>query len=290
MRVYGSLIPDSVVNSHMKGYTPEEADLVQQDLRNIEGFVFQSVSTQLSPIYVGTAGGPGSAKSTILEIFLHNEFPRNIAYIDPDTRALRFMMNTYLSKSMSLLVISQMKDFPQTQRKAYNYWRGGSNFISTTLLNKAFERRYHIAHGTTATSPAVEKLYGALKKGGYKIQLFLCYARPETRKELIAHRVKVQANCQSSPKDAILQGKMFVERFSVYFKFADYLRLYWTYGVEKGSKEVAKIEQRKLFIKDSEGYRSFVEQYERDRKASLHVLPSWGDLLKEHGVVPIKGR
>jgi predicted ABC-type ATPase len=279
--VLGALIPLSVVNENLKTYSNEEISLIQEDLSNIRRLVFRGKKKSKHPYYLGTAGGPGASKSTILETILHEDPTiTNVAYIDPDPQSLRLMINTYLTQSLSFYKISKEKTFEETQRNAYNYWRAGSNYIAQTLLNKAVEEKYNIAHGTTSTAPVIEKFYQTLKKQGYKIHLVLCYAPNEARGASIEHRVKTQSNYQSTPEDAIAKGKMFAERFPVYFKYADTLRLYWTCHFSTGSKEVARLEKGKLIIKDEAGYQMFVKQYEEDRAASQESLPTWEELLK----------
>ena len=189
------------------------------------------------------------------------------------------MINTYLTQSLSFYKISKQGSFENTQYNAYNYWRAGSNYIAQTLLNEAVDGKFNIAHGTTSTAPVVEKLYQTLKKKGYTIHLVLCYAPHDARGRAIEHRVKTQANYQSTPEDAIQKGKMFVERFPLYFKHADTLRLYWTCDFTTGSKEVARIEKGRLIIKDEGGYALFIDQYAKDRAASEEKLPTWEALL-----------
>jgi predicted ABC-type ATPase len=274
------LIPLSVVNDNLKAYSKEEIPLIQEDLSNIRKLVLRGKKKSKHPFYIATAGGPGSSKSTILETICHEDPAiTNVAYIDPDPQSLRLMINTYLTQSLSFYKISKEKSFEETQRNAYNYWRAASNYIAQTLLNKAVDGKYNIAHGTTSTAPVVEKLYQTLKKHGYTIHLVLCYAPHQARGASIDHRVKTQANYQSTPEDAIAKGKMFAERFPVYFKYADTLRLYWTCHFSTGSKEVARLEKGKLTIKDEEGYQMFVKQYEEDRAASKEILPTWEELL-----------
>lgn len=281
-----ALVPMSVVEQNLQDYTDEEKALIGDDLSNIDQLIFRNKSPNSNAFYLGTAGGPGSCKSTILETILQNDpLFQNACYIDPDPQGLRLMINTYLTRGLSFYTISQAASFKDAQVKAYNYWRGGSNYIAQTLLNKAFKGGFNIAHGTTATSPVVEKFYKALKDKSYTITLVLCYATDETRGKTIQYRTETQANYQATPEDAIQKGKMFPERFPVYFQYADSLRLYWTDNFPSGgSKEVARIENQTLTIKDPIGYKSFVNQYEEDRKNFSSPGLSWEDLLKIQGI------
>ena len=283
---HAALVPTPVVDGNLKNYTKEDIALIEADLSNIDALVFRGKTPSKNPIYLGTAGGPGACKSTILETILHEDPSiQNMAYIDPDPQGLRLMINSYLSQGMSFYAISEGSSFAQVQIDAYNRWRAGSNYIAQKLLNKAVAGKFNIAHGTTATSSVVSKMYTTLKAKGYKIHLALCYAQDASRGDAVAHRMKTQANYQSTPEDAINKGKMFPERFPVYFKFADSLRLYWTCDFNKGSKEVARIEKGALTIKDAEGYAKFIAQYEKDRTShEKDALPSWTDLLKIQGI------
>lgn len=282
---HGSLVPQNVVDSNIKAYDALELALIKEDLLNIDRLVFRERTPSKQPYYIGTAGGPGACKSTILETILHEDSTvTNVAYIDPDPQSLRFMINTYLAKGLSFYQISKKSSFRQAQIDAYNHWRGGSNYIAQTLLNKAVDGKFNIAHGTTATAPIMGRFYETLKKHGYKIHLVLCYAEDEARGRSIAHRVETQANYQATPEDAINKGKMFPERFEVYFKYADTLRLYWTCDFSQGSREVARIEGGKLTIKDAAGYERFVNEYKRACAERDDKLPTWDALLKLQGI------
>lgn len=278
---FGALVPMSVVDGNLIHYSKEEIALIKEDLANINALVFRSKTPSKQPIYLATAGGPGACKSTILETILHEDpTVANMAYIDPDPQSLRLMMNTYLTKGLSFYAIREGGSFPKVQVDAYTYWRAGSNYIAQTLLNRAVAGRFNIAHGTTSTSPVVGKLYEVLKENGYTLHFVLCYAKDETRQKAFEHRMETQANYQATPEDAVQKGRLFPERFPLYFKFGDSLRLYWTCDFSKGSKEVARIEGGVLTVKDKKGYRRFVAHYESARSRSEKDLPSWADLLK----------
>jgi hypothetical protein len=72
---------------------------------------------------------------------------------------------------------------------------------------------------------------------------------------------------------------MFPERFPVYFKNADKIRLYWADDIKSGSQEVARIENGNLTIYDKDDYDKFVLQYSLDREKSEKDLPTWAELL-----------
>lgn len=90
------LFPEAVVQGHLKGYSVEEKELIEDDLQNIEGLSFRGKKAEAPPHYLATAGGPGSMKSTILETFLKESGERNFVYTDPDMRGLKLMINTYI--------------------------------------------------------------------------------------------------------------------------------------------------------------------------------------------------
>ena len=77
---------------------------------------------------------------------------------------------------------------------------------------------------------------------------------------------------------------MFPERFPVYFAYADFLKLYWTCDFSTGSREVARIQNKKLQILDKSGYEAFVEQYTKERDAAGNTWPTWEELLKIQGI------
>lgn len=276
-----TLIPKDITLAHLKNYNDAEYKLIQEDLKNIQALSFRNKKPSENPIYLATAGGPGSLKSTVLETILEEESDyNNFVYADPDPRALRLMINTYMTESLSFYTISQADSFQQAQIAAYNHWRGGSNYITNTIINKAFAKKYNIAHGATSTSPAVEKLYKSLKEKGYKIELVLCYAQDKTRLAAVDHRSRTQANYQSTPEDVINKGKMFPERFPTYFSNANKIRLYWADDIGSGAYEVARIEKGQITIMDADGYDKFVLKYTLDKERSDKDLPSWETLLR----------
>ena len=174
----------------------------------------------------------------------------NFVYADPDQRALRFMIHTYIQQ-LSTYHYSLASSPASLQVAQYNKWRDASNFIANTLLNEAYAGGYNIVHGTTSTSPHVEKIYQKLKKKGYKIVLLLCLASDETRLEAIKHRETKQGFSQNNPEDTVNKGKMFFERIPVYAKYADEIHFYRsaegrfsnTEGAPKKSKAFAHFDR-----------------------------------------------
>ncbi len=92
------LLSNDYVQKFLLGYSPVEVALIKDDLDNLRKLCFRGISFVPidKRIYVATAGGPGAGKSTIFEDYLSKK--PNFVYLDPDQRALRFMINTYLQE------------------------------------------------------------------------------------------------------------------------------------------------------------------------------------------------
>lgn len=271
-----SLIPLDVVTNLLAPYSEKEMHLIHCDLKNIKELCFRDTTPSKEPMYIATAGGPGACKSTILEIFLHNR--PNCVYADPDQRALKYMINTY-HQSLSNYEGITYPNHQELCKNAYNKWRNASNYIANTIINEAFANGYNIAHGTTSTAKTIESLYQRLKQKKYKIILLLCYAPDETRLKANEHRTNVQGFVQVTPEDAINKGKMFHQRFPIYFNYADKIYFYWTEDFLKGSVHAATYEKGKgLIVTNNEALRNFTQKYDDDRKGSN--LPSFDELIK----------
>ena len=270
-----TLIPSEYVQNFLKDYSQTEAELITDDLNNIRQLCFRDITVPANgeKMYVATAGGPGASKSTILETYLHDK--ENYAYLCPDQRAIKFMINTYL-QDFTNYKIREASNLNALLQSAYDKWRGGSNYIATTLVNQAYEKGYNIAHGTTSTGEHVAKLYQKLKEKGYKITLLLCNSTDENRVKALEHRVKTQCFCQVDPEDIIKKGKMFPERFSAYFQYADELHLYWIDDFQKGAILAATLTKgKKMIVHNAEALQKFTEKYDHDRKdKKLEPLPA----------------
>ncbi len=277
------LFEQPFLDNLMKNYSPLEKDLIQEDLRNISELVLRNMNTpkELKPIYLATAGAPGAHKSTILETLMHKE-PRfkDLAYIDPDTRGLRFMINTYYSQSMNYYEIANAKSFQAAQQRAYDYWRDASNFIANTLLEKASISRFNIGHGTTLTSDKVAIFLHKIKSNGYSPTIVLCHAPDNIRVQAVAHRAKVQGFYQSSPEDVREKAKLFLQRIPLYFDFADEMLIYWTDRLFH-PVHAASIRSGKLKVVDTKAYEGFTRYLNKQHNSPNY----WQDLLKSKKIV-----
>jgi len=273
-----SLVPKEIIEDFKRNYSPEEMSLINKDLRNIrETYFLDKICPKTNPIYVATAGGPGACKSTVLETYLHDK--QNFVYVDSDQRTLKYMINTYY-QSTTNYEISRQSSFCDVQRNAYTKWRDASNYIANTILNEAFAKGYNIAHGITSTTSAIGSLYKKLKQKNYKIILLLCYATDETRVNADKHRNMIQGFVQATPEDIINKGKMFPERFPIYFQYADEIHFYWTGNSLKGSILAAIYDKNQgIVIYNSKAMNHFIKQYDNDRK-NLSNLPKFEEFLK----------
>jgi hypothetical protein len=229
-----TLVPVAILTKHLEGYAPKEKELIQADANRIQPFCLHP-AVKKEKHYVATAGSPGACKSTILERYLEKETTNSpafvpqrcpFAYIDPDQGVLKFMF-TYRS-ALNMAACSHAPSFEKVLASAYSKWRGGSNFISNTLLNQAFASGSNIAHGTTSTSPSMEAFYQKLKKRGYRITLLLCFSPPENCARAIRYRNTRQGFVQSTGEDLKEKARMFYERIPVYLKYSDEVHLYYT--------------------------------------------------------------
>lgn len=259
------LVPANVVTDSLKGYSKKEIKLIEEDAKNIKSLCFRNITPATgSPVYIGTAGGPGASKTTILETYLQDK--PNYVYLNPNQRALNFMINTY-GQEFTNYKFSQTPDRQKLSHDAYNKWRGASNFITFSLLNEAFANKYNIAHGTTATSPHIARFYSKLKNNSYRIILLLAYSTNENRINAATHRSEKQNFCQADPDDVAKKGKMFPKRFKDYFHYADEIHLYWTDKFNEGSTHAASLVRGSAIkIHDTAAMEKFTQQYEHERE------------------------
>lgn len=270
------LVPLSIVEGYLKGYTEKEIVLIKKDLAVIKDLMMseKEPAPEGSLVYLATIGGPGALKSTILERHLGEN--HSFVFCDPDQGALKNMVHTYL-KEFSLVNRALMSD-SDISKQAYEKWRGASNYISNKLLNEAFEGHYNIAHGTTSQGTPIAS-YNKLKDAQYKIHFLLCASSDDNRVAAIEHRVNAQHFYQSNPEDARHKADAIYKRLKDYFDVCDQLDLYWSDAFKEGSKLAAHWENRTLTIINPEAYKAFKEDY-NSRKVSLN-LKDFDEILSQ---------
>jgi hypothetical protein len=272
-----TLVPNEIVDGFLTSYSPEEKVAIGKDYKNIrELCLSQADKEQKKLIYVATAGGPGASKSTILETYLHDN--SGFVYVDPDQRALRFMINTYLQNT-NCYAISKNASYLQLLEDAYSKWQGASNYIANSILNEAYSKDLAIAHGITSTSKQMGSFYEKLKKRGYKIILLLCVSPEKNRLEAAVHREKEQCFIQSTREDLIQKGQMFFENFPIYFKYADEIKFFWIEDFSQGWIEVGSYSKSAGFKKQDEDFEKIKNAYETFRKEHSERLPNFNNLI-----------
>lgn len=275
------LVPSHVVQDFLKSYSPEELKKIEKDHVIIKELCFGET---LAPKkhYVATAGGPGASKTTVLETYLHAH--PGFVYTDPDQRALKFMVHTYIVSNNNY-AISQSASFQDLLKKSYKKWRGASNYIANSILNDAFAKGMPIAHGTTSTAKTMGSFYETLKQQGYHITLLLCVSREDNRLAAVKHRAQHQAFVQSTSEDVIQKGKLFFENFPLYFKWADDMELYLVEDFSKNALLVGtwtKEKGLKILHKDFQKLKNLYEDFRRKNNPSLHGFDALLDSDRWH--------
>lgn len=274
----------SMIDKHLSDYSKKEIEWIQKDLEVVHSVCLDGAKKSNPRFYLATAGAPGARKTTILERFLstHSEYQPGV-YLDPDARTLRYMVHTYYAQSLNSLAIAQAMNYGEVIQKAYDKWRGASNYILLSLLEEAFASGYSIIHGTTATGQHVPDFLARLKQNDYQIILLLCSCPDSVRKESIEYRNNTVRFYQSSPEDALSKGKFFPDRMGAYFAYADLLYFYWSDRLNAPERLAAIWKKGTLEIIDQQAMDQFIDKYETDRMALLaegHILPPFETYLK----------
>lgn len=264
---------------HLEAYTDKETRSIERDLDVVRSVCLEDAYHMDTRFYLATAGAPGAFKTTILEKFIasHSEY-QNGVYLDPDQRTLKFMVHTYYAQSLNPLLISQVKDYDDVIRNAYDKWRQGSIYIALTLFEEAIAARKSVIYGTTSTGAHLPNFFAKLKESDYQIVLLLCSCPDDLRKEAVEYRNKTIRFYQSSPEDAFAKGKFFSQRMGAYFTYADLMYFYWSDDLFSGEKLAAVWCNGKLEVHDEEAMQRFVEKYEIDRQALAgegHIIPAF---------------
>ena len=277
-----------MIDNNLKTYSAEERAAIAKDLAIVESICFDGVVPSKQKQYIATAGGPGARKSTTLERFLAQKSGSlgSFAYLDPDQRALKFMAHTYQNKSLNALQVATGTDYSLIQKNAYEKWRDASNYITATLLEKAFTRGYSVVHGTTSTGPALPDLLKKIKAAGYKVTFLLCGSSDQFRRDAINYRLAEQRFYQSTPEDAVTKGLMFPQRMQFYFEQGDTLMAYWSDSLDHQEQLAATFIDGTVNIGNEAAYENFVQKYEQDRNyllksQNLTLLP-WEDLVASY--------
>ena len=275
------------ISSHLVSYDEKEKEDIAKDLEVVRSVCrVAEAPTKDHPFYLAAAGGPGSRKSTILERFLkrHPAYESGV-YLDPVQRGLKFMPHTYYAKSLNALESASNPNYVEIQKAAYEKWREASNYITRVLLEEALQEKADIIHGTTSTGAYVPEFLKKLKMEGYHITLVLCYADDEVRKEAIEYRNNEQRFYQSTPEDAVSKGKLFAEKLSVYFQYADTLYLYWSDDLLAEERLGATLDKGQMTVDEgcSCTLHKFISKFDEDREALQlegKTIPSWEELIQ----------
>lgn len=273
-----------MISTHLQPYTDPEIQLIEKDLNVVRSICFDNAENTETLFYLATAGAPGSRKTTILEKFITaNPAYQGGVYLDPDPRTLKFMVHTYYAQSLTPLVISQVGDYNQVIKNAYDKWRAGSNYIVLRLFEEAVAAGRSVIYGTTSTGEHIPRFFAKLKENGYQIVLLLCSCPDHLRYEAVDYRNQVTRFYQSSPEDAVSKGKFFPQRMSVYFAYADVMYFYWSDGLFSPERLAAVWQNGEMKIHDSEAMQHFVDKYESDRKilaAEGRTIPAFDSYCK----------
>lgn len=276
-----------MISSYMKEYSSNEKEAILKDLEVVKGVCFLKENVLVNkPIYLATAGAPGSDHALIVEKFMAKNFSKTpFIYLDPDERGLKFMVHTYYSQSLSALSISQYKTHLDAVTQAYEKWRSASNFITYTLLEEAFNAHQNIAHGTTSTKRDLPSFFSKVKDSGYEIILLLCSANEAVLNKIIEHRNNEKKMYFSTPEDNTNKAIAFVKMIPNYLKYADALYIFWKNDSTEEEQLAAVLKKGKMEIVNSQALDRFIEQFEKDRmiiNKENGQIPSWKELLSTY--------
>jgi len=231
-------------------------------------------------LWLSTAGGPCSGKSTELDYVLASgEDPRyaNSVIIDPDRYTMSYMFTYHNLLSAGAKAVLGAE---QAAKTAYDRARPGSNIISNTNQNEAFNGGYHVAHGTTLTAPepVIRSVFRQLGEAGYERRLLLCYASDKVRIAAGGKRVSAEAHYQVDPSDFAVKGENFPQRHPVYFEQGDDIRLIWKHSVEERGVFAAQYVNGARIIKNQQAYDAYISQYNQAKLSLAErsiTIPQW---------------
>lgn len=199
----------------LDSYSEADLILIRQDYLQIQRNCFSQVPKK-EKVYIATAGGPASGKSTLLEreIGYDEKTGKNskgFAYIDPDRTCMQKMQCTYLRDRKNGLKAED----------AYTKWRDASNFISNCLLAEALSKGYPIAHGTTLATPAALPAENMIRSlYGYKTTIFHLTASDSIRRAL-EHTRREKGMVQCTYEDFVQKQLFFIKHLPEYAKLPE---------------------------------------------------------------------
>jgi hypothetical protein len=268
-----TIIPSQVNEQWAQQCRPTQMQSIASDQAQIyQQAFFGKIPSTTEKIYIATAGAPASGKSTILEQELASgQDPRyaQTVKIDPDEYTIPNMDNT-----RALLTLLQPS---ATKEDAYHFLRAGSNIIANNVLNSAVGHNYHIAHGSTLSSPQSENLLANIGNAGYTRRLLLCDAPDATRADLEANRQQ-QGDFHVTAEDFKSKSYGFCKNMSMYFKQGDELKIYWTPNKQTGAILAATYEKGQRTVLNPEALAAFVKNYEQKRSELNQNLPAWQEI------------
>jgi len=274
--------PEQIL-SYLLSYSDQEQEEIVKDLQVVRSVCkLKEASTQNRPVYLATAGNSNSRKSTILERFIkENPVYQTGVYLDPDERALKFMVHTYYAQSLNALQTASSPYYLNVQQAAYEKWRAASRYITFSLLEEALQKKTTIIHGTTLTEAYVPEFLQKLKAEGYHITLVLCYSEDDLRTEAVQYKQDEQKSYPSPLGDA----KIFPEKMSTYFQYADTLYLYWSDDLLSEERLAAIFDKGEMILREgcACALNHFMSKYEEDRDALIlegKTLPTWEELMQ----------
>ena len=258
---------------------------VARDYARVRDHVFADKFPAASgekPLYIATAGGPCSGKSTELDFELASGRDKRYAQavlIDPDRYTMPYM---FVYQDLLSAGTKANLGAAEAAKVAYDRARPGSNIIASLNLNEATSKMYSVAHGTTGTAPTFGPV--TLKKlgdMGYERKLLLVAAPDDVRTQAGQKRIEKEAHYQVDPTDFVEKGKAFPQRHADYFTHGDHVVLLWKPELEKPAVRAAEYKDGQRHTLDQAAFDSYVAKYSNDSAALLDkgiILPAWAQL------------
>lgn len=276
-RPQNEVVPfDIVIADWIKKCAPEFERAVMKDYKIIGDLRFDSKTPEEGrPLYTATAAPPCSRKSTIMDLFAKTAAdPRvaNSVIIDPDRYVMDQMVHTWHPLKTAGEIAE--RGYGEALQRAYDLARPGSNIISNTLMNTAFDGRFNILHGTTMTSPFIGGMLKTLGDAGYERQLLLCFASNAMRLEMAKERTDNQGHFQNTEADFLEKGIAFPQRMMDYFTHGDNLPMFWTDDLVSLPTMAAEYTAAgTLEVYNQADFNAILAKYEQDRQQA--DLPKW---------------